>query len=107
MRGTAQKMPVSTYYFVVASKQFMTVEEPLAEVLLERTRNYQTRQKTIDFWQRENPRFLDDPQVKALTKDCPRPALAVVSTDQNFILWLKTRLEYVICGKLESAQVPE
>jgi Protein of unknown function (DUF2488) len=96
-----------TYYFVVASEHFMTVEEPLAEVLTERVHNYERRNKPIDFWQVNRPQFLDLPQLKALTQNCPRPAIAVVSTDQQFILWLKNRLEYVLTGSLQSEGIPQ
>jgi len=85
----------------------MTVEEPLDEVLAERVRNYGERNKPLDFWKVPQPRFIDDPQVKAALAACPRPALAVVSTDGQFIRWLRNRLAYVLMGSLESPTRPE
>ena len=41
---------MTTYHFVAASERFLTVEEPLEEVLRERQRNYAETGKTIDFW---------------------------------------------------------
>jgi len=96
-----------TYHFVAASARFMNEEEPLFEVLAERTRNYAFRQKPIDFWRIDQPRFLEDPQLKELVKDCPRPAVAVISTDPHFILWLKNRLEYVLMGSINATELPK
>ncbi|WP_218079377.1 MgPME-cyclase complex family protein [Anthocerotibacter panamensis] len=97
---------MQTYYFVAASKQFMTIEEPLQEVLDERVRNYREHHKAIDFWLVQEPTFLEEPQLATVTRDCPRPAIAVVSTDSMFIRWLKNRLEYVVTGSLQSADIP-
>ena len=41
---------MTTHHFVAASERFLTVEEPLEEVLRERQRNYAENGKTIDFW---------------------------------------------------------
>ncbi len=97
---------MTTYYFVAASEAFMLITEPLLEVLGERTRNYQRRNKPIDFWLIKHPQFLEDSRLQELTKDCPRPAVAVVSTDELFMTWLKNRLAYVINGSFESADLP-
>ena len=40
---------MKTYYFVAASEKFLTVEEPLEEILKERERNYKENNKEIDF----------------------------------------------------------
>ena len=49
---------MTTYFFVAASEKFLTVEEPLEEILKERTRNYKENNKEIDFWLLKNPSFL-------------------------------------------------
>ena len=49
---------MTTYYFVAASEKFLTVEEPLEEILKERIRNYKENKKEIDFWLLKNPSFL-------------------------------------------------
>ena len=41
---------MSTYHFIAASEAFLTVEEPLEEVLRERVRHYGEQGKEIDFW---------------------------------------------------------
>ena len=45
-------------------------------------------------------------EVKA---KCPKPAAALVSTNPQFITWLKLRLEHVITGQFEapSATIPD
>jgi len=97
---------MATYYFVAASEKFMTEVEPLFEVLDERVINYQARNKPIDFWRVDRPQFLERPELATVTKACPRPAVAVVSTDPYFIRWLKNRLVYVISGEVESDALP-
>ena len=49
---------MKTYFFVAASEKFLTVEEPLEEILKERERNYKENNKEKDFWLLKNPSFL-------------------------------------------------
>ena len=100
---------MSTYHFVAASEAFLTVEEPLDEVLRERVRNYGEQGKAIDFWLLKRPAFLDAPELAAQVASVPRPAAAVVSTDEKFITFLKLRLEFVATGRFEapSAAIPD
>ena len=72
---------MSTYHFIAASEPFLTVEEPLEEVLRERTRHYGEQGKAIDFWLVKRPSFLEAPELEPLAAAVPRPAAAVVSTD--------------------------
>ncbi len=100
---------MSTYHFVAASEAFLTVEEPLDEVLRERVRNYGEKGKEIDFWLVRRPAFLDSPELAAVAAAVPRPAAAVISTDEKFITFLKLRLEFVARGTFEapSAAIPD
>jgi len=100
---------MSTYHFIAASEAFLTVEEPLDEVLRERVRNYGEQGKTIDFWLVRQPRFLEAPELASVAGSMPRPAAAVVSTDEKFITFLKLRLEFVARGTFEapSATIPD
>ena len=100
---------MSTYHFIAASEAFLTVEEPLEEVLRERVRNYGEQGKTIDFWLVRQPRFLEAPELASVAGSVPRPAAAVVSTDEKFITFLKLRLEIVARGRFEapSATIPD
>lgn len=100
---------MTTYHYVLASRKFLLEEEPFEEVLKERTRNYQEQNKDIDFWLLEQPAFLEAPEMASLKAKCPQPAAAVVSTNAQFITWLKLRLEYVVTGTFEapSESIPD
>ena len=93
---------MTTYYYVAASRRFLLEEEPLDEVLKERYRHYQSKEKEIDFWLIEQPAFLEAPELSAVKAKCPQPSAAIVSTDKTFITWLKLRLEYVATGAFEA-----
>ncbi len=93
---------MATYYFIAASEKFLTVEEPLAEILKERERNYKENNKEIDFWLLKNPSFLKTTQFVDLNAKIPSPPAAVLSTDKKFITFLKLRLEFVAVGEFES-----
>ena len=100
---------MSTFHFVAASDRFLTEEEPLEEVLRERLRHYGEQGKTVDFWLVRRPAFLESPELAVVGGAVPRPAAAVVSTDETFITFLKLRLEFVARGSFEapSASVPD
>ena len=100
---------MSTYHFVAASEAFLTVEELLDEVLRERVANYGEKGKEIDFWLVRRPAFLESPELAAVAAAVPRPAAAVISTDEKFITFLKLRLEFVARGQFEapSAAIPD
>ena len=100
---------MTAYHFVAASERFLTVEEPLEEVLRERRRNYAENDKAIDFWLVRQPSFLDAPDQAGVNTQLPKPAAAVISTDAVFIDFMKLRLEYVLKGSFEapSSSVPD
>lgn len=99
---------MTTYHYVLASQRFLMEEEPIEEVLKERTRNYKEQEKELDFWLVLQPAFLDAPEMAQAKQQCPQPAAAIVSTNEQFITWLKLRLEYVRVGQFEapSATIP-
>ena len=92
---------MTTYFFIAASEKFLTVEEPLEEILKERERNYKENGKEIDFWLLKNPSFLQTTQFVDLLAKIPSPPAAVLSTDKKFITFLKLRLEFVAVGEFE------
>ncbi|MCP9890937.1 DUF2488 family protein [Cyanobium sp. ATX 6E8] len=100
---------MTTHHFIAASEAFLTVEEPLEEVLRERVRHYGEQGKAIDFWLVKRPAFLEAPELEPIASAIPRPAAAVVSTDEKFITFLKLRLEFVATGRFEapSASIPD
>jgi len=93
---------MQTYYYVLASQRFLTQEEPIDEILKERTRHYHEQEKAIDFWLVNAPAFLDAPALTAIKAKCPQPASAIISTNPQFITWLKLRLEFVITGEFQA-----
>jgi hypothetical protein len=92
---------MQTYYFILASQKFLD-GEALDEVLKERTRYYREQEKEIDFWLILQPAFLEAPEMTTLKSQCPQPAGAVISTNPQFINWLKLRLEFVINGEFQA-----
>jgi len=100
---------MTKYFFVTASEKFLTVEEPLEEILKERNRNYKENNKEIDFWLLKNPSFLKTTQFVNLKSKIPSPPAAVLSTDKKFITFLKLRLEFVAVGEFEcpSAEITD
>ncbi len=99
---------MQTYYYVLASQRFIN-EEPLEEVLKERTRYYQEQEKEIDFWLVHQPAFLEAPELASVKAKCPQPASAIISTNPQFITWLKLRLEFVVTGEFQapSENIPQ
>ena len=89
---------MQTYYYLLASQKFLIEEEPLEEVFNERHRYYRDNQKEVDFWLVKQPVFLEAPEMAEVKKSCPQPCVAVISTNQQFITWMKLRLEYVLMG---------
>jgi len=101
---------MTTYYYLVASEKFLTSDnENLHEVLEERERDYKEKNKEKDFWFIKQPAFLDAPEFKEIKAKCPQPAAAILSLNEQWITFLKLRLEYVITGKFDapSADIPE
>ena len=100
---------MTIYYYVAASQKFLLEEEPFAEVIEERIRNYQERNKEIDFWLIKQPAFLEAPEMAKVKAKTPQPSVAVVTTSEQLSTWLKLRLEYVATGKFEapSNTIPE
>ena len=92
---------MTTYFFVAASEKFLTIEEPIEEILKERIRNYKENNKEIDFWLLKNPSFLQTSQFVDLKAKIPSPSAAILSTDKKFITFLKLRLEFVVVGEFE------
>ena len=99
MNELSKKM--ETYYYVLASQRFL-LEEPLEEVLKERTRYDHEQEKEIDVWWVLQPAFLEAPEMAEVKDLCPQPAAAIISTNSKFITWLKLRLEYVITGEFQA-----
>jgi hypothetical protein len=93
---------MQTYHYVLASQRFLFEEEPFDEVIKERTRYYREQEKEIDFWVVKQPAFLEAPELAAVKAKMPESPVAVISTNPQFITWLKLRLEYVLTGEFQA-----
>lgn len=100
---------MTTYYYVAASQKFLLEEEPFAEVIEERVRNYKERNQEIDFWFVKQPAFLEAPEMAEVKAKIKQPAAAIITTNKQFATWLKLRLEYVATGEFNapSETIPE
>ena len=74
---------MTTYFFVAASEKFLTIEEPIEEILKERMRNYKENNKEIDFWLLKNPSFLQTTQFADLKVKIPSTPAVVYRLIKN------------------------
>nr|AOM64599.1 hypothetical protein Riqu_120 [Riquetophycus sp.] len=93
---------MNRYYFAVASEKFLTKEEPVEEILRERTDYYNSINKDIDFWLVKNPKFIHLKQFSHIKSQLISKPAAIISLDQQFIQWLKLRIGFVAIGHFES-----
>lgn len=101
-----QEEKPKTYYFLVANAKFMLDEEEhFQEQLAEKLRNYGERNKERDFWLVIEPKFLD--RFPNITKRLKRPAVALVSTDGNWITFMKLRLDRVLAEQFDAETLEE
>jgi hypothetical protein len=93
---------MQTYHYALGSQRYIFEEEPTAETIKERTRYYSESNKELDFWVVPQPAFLEAPEFADIKAKCPQPAVAIISTNPQFITWLKLRLEYVHVGEFQA-----
>nr|YP_009315463.1 Hypothetical protein ycf54 [Liagora brachyclada]SCW24121.1 Hypothetical protein ycf54 [Liagora brachyclada] len=96
---------MNTYYFAIASQDFLLHEEPLEEVLRERINYYKQMQKNIDFWLVTNPSFIHAPEMKHVKQQLVKPSVAILSFNPTFIEWIKLRFGFVLTGQFKSPSV--
>lgn len=88
------------YYFAVASEKFLLSQEPIEEILRERTNHYHSFNKTIDFWLIKDSELSNYSEVLKIRKILDVPVAAILSTNKLFITWLKLRCSFVKVGTL-------
>ena len=93
-----------TYYYIVMDQMQMFLNQPIEEVLREKTNHYFESKKEIDFWILVNPKFLNSSffknqiekylNVKKIEQlNSSSPSIAVlISRDKKFIDWIKLRI---------------
>ncbi|KAL6762336.1 hypothetical protein V8C86DRAFT_1784739, partial [Haematococcus lacustris] len=97
------------WYALVASAEFFfndAQNESLAEQLRERVRFFKEQGKERDFHFVPEPKWLDA-KYPEQAKKVKRPCVALVSTDKNWIVFMKLRLDRVVRIDLGSAEQAE
>lgn len=97
-----------TYHFVAGSLSFLR-SEPLEEVLEERRRYYAEHNRPIDFFWVPEPAFLETEALKPIRDKFSGAVGAVISTNADFIRWLRLRLTFVETGTFvaPSSSIPD
>ena len=90
---------MKTYYFAIASQDFLLKEEPVEEVLRERINHYKSIKKIIDFWLVLNPSFIHAPEMIHVKNQLTKPSVAILSYNPKFIEWIKLRFGFVLTGQ--------
>nr|YP_009511579.1 hypothetical protein [Melanthalia intermedia]AXI97456.1 hypothetical protein [Melanthalia intermedia] len=93
------------YYFALASKNFLMNEEPVEEILRERTNHYRKNKKDVDFWLITGSDFNKWIDEENICKKISRPYAAIVSSDKKFISWLKLRIGFILIGNFKSESI--
>nr|YP_009510967.1 hypothetical protein [Hydropuntia rangiferina]AXI96640.1 hypothetical protein [Hydropuntia rangiferina]UAD87323.1 hypothetical protein [Hydropuntia rangiferina] len=90
------------YYFAIASKNFLMNEEPIEEILRERTNHYKNIKKDIDFWFITNRNLIKSLNLNTIQDKLSADYAAIISLDPKFIQWIKLRIGFVAIGKFKS-----
>nr|ARW60117.1 hypothetical protein [Laurencieae sp.] len=93
------------YYFAIASQDFFLYQEPIEEILRERTQYYNNINREVDFWFTLNPNFVSILDNKNYYVSIPDSLAAIVSLDKDFIRWLKLRVSFVDIGSFQSKSI--
>lgn len=93
------------YYFAAASQNFFLFQEPIEEILRERTQYYKDINKEVDFWFVVNPDFISSSEKKNNYYGFHDALAAIVSSDKDFIKWLELRVTFVCIGTFKSQSV--
>lgn len=93
------------YYFAIASKDFFLYQEPIEEILRERTHYYQSLNKDVDFWFTIKPQFISILDNTKYDFSISQSLAAIVSLDEDFIKWLKLRINFVYVGGFQSQSI--
>nr|QCI09120.1 hypothetical protein [Inkyuleea mariana] len=93
------------YYFAIASQNFLMNEEPIEEILRERTSYYKSINKDIDFWFVLNPTFINSSSFNSINQALAGSCAAIISFDKQFIQWLKLRIGFIAIGNFESTSL--
>mmetsp|Transcript_19918 Transcript_19918/g.49448 ORF Transcript_19918/g.49448 Transcript_19918/m.49448 type:complete len:100 (-) Transcript_19918:215-514(-) len=93
---------MTKYYIAMASKKFLLEQEPIEEMLRERTQYYESNNLAIDFWFIKDLQTSNSPEIAKFQDYLKRPAAMIVSTNETFINWIKLRVQNVLVESFES-----
>nr|YP_009397967.1 hypothetical protein [Gredgaria maugeana]ARW67153.1 hypothetical protein [Gredgaria maugeana] len=96
---------IYNYHFAFASQSFFLDQEPIEEILRERTQYYNSCNKDIDFWFVLHPHFLKSLDSNINYYSNNQSFAAIVSLDKQFIQWLKLRLVFVYTGNFKAKSI--
>jgi len=103
----------SNYCYVVSSKKYLLYQQPIEEVLREKSVYYSLNKKERDFWilmsttapinvtilkQIEHERMTFQEKLKKIQNIQKDQFVTIVSTNPKFINWLKLRFTNVLKG---------
>eukprot|EP00195_Chlamydomonas_chlamydogama_P005944 CAMPEP_0202906886 /NCGR_PEP_ID=MMETSP1392-20130828/40604_1 /ASSEMBLY_ACC=CAM_ASM_000868 /TAXON_ID=225041 /ORGANISM="Chlamydomonas chlamydogama, Strain SAG 11-48b" /LENGTH=222 /DNA_ID=CAMNT_0049595567 /DNA_START=101 /DNA_END=770 /DNA_ORIENTATION=+ len=95
------------WYALVANAEFMfndVQNESMAEQLRERVRFFKEQNRPIDFFFVPEPKWLDT-KFPEQAKQVKRPCVALVSTDKQWIVFMKLRLDR--CLRVDLGAIPD
>lgn len=95
---------MTTYYIAMASKKFLLEQEPIEEMLRERTQYYESNNLPIDFWFIKDLSTANSPEITKFQDYLKKPAAMIISTNETFINWIKLRVQHVLVESFESPQ---
>ena len=100
----------SHYYYIVMSQKDFFSNQVIEEILRERTNSYLLKNKNKDFWLLISPNFIKSEKIQVKLKqsnfyqqqkcsikpfkDKKEFYVSLISTNLNFIKWIKLRLGY-------------
>ena len=79
------------YYYIIGSQKFLLQQEPLEEVLRERTKNYNKRKRCLDFWVLLNPKFLFSVKSKKIKEKCNDSRICLNLSKCRTVHFLRTK----------------
>lgn len=103
-------MDLPNYYYIIGSKNYLLKEEPIEEILRERSNYYLKKGKNIDFWLINDISKIEldaieiDKKYKDEILNKLDKYLIVLSTNKSFISWLKLRFDYTLKGKFNRSK---
>jgi hypothetical protein len=106
LMATSGEKETMTYYFLVANARFLLFDEEHAmELLREKRRFLREKKQPQDFWVVPEPAFLSS--LPDIDRRVLKPCCALVSTDENWIIFMKTRYDRVLMGSFTGSSDPE